>query len=744
MYLYDIFVQRLDDRMKVNLFYIDEKRNVIIKEDFLNYSLKIRKFDYDALKLNLKINNIYKNYDNEDVIEIVFDSKDDYDEIFKLVKDKNIRTYENDLLPEVKYLIDNNVKIKESNKDFLPFKEAYIDIETSKNETILLISLYSQSLKKVWVLDNNFKKNISKEKYDVEFFQSEEDLLENFRDTLIKYNFNLILGWNVIDFDFKIIINRFKYYDLEFKLNNFGYNCSLRINKDYFKESKLSCPGTLVLDAIFLLRANNISFPNYKLDTVAFNVLGDEKYIYFDENENKTEIIENLYNNKIEELIEYNFKDSELVYKIVKKLKLLELIYEKTIISETPIFKVRSPITILDVLYLKRLHKKNLVASTIYNFSDRNGIVGGYVMNPIKGFHNNVLVFDFKSLYPSIIMTFNIDPFTYVSDKKTKNLIEAPNGAYFKREKGILPSLIEKIYNERNKAKKKGDKIKSYSLKTLINSFYGAVGSPKCRFYNKNVAEAITSFGHFFIKLMRDYFEKEGFKVIYGDTDSLFVKISGDFDESNILDFGRNLENKANKFLKDYIKKNYNLESKLILEFEKVFLKFFIASKKRYVGKTLEDKVKFTGLEAVRGDWTKLAKNFQIEFIKRVFNGDSKEDLKNFIKNFVKELKEGKFDDYLIYTKKITKLLEQYTKTTPPHVKAARQLKDFKGKVVEYVITKEGPLHKSLINKNTRYDYDHYIQKQLKAVIDDFIEYLDINFEETISGEKQNTLEKFF
>ena len=118
-------------------------------------------------------------------------------------------------------------------------------------------------------------------------------------------------------------------------------------------------------------------------------------------------------------------------------------------------------------------------------------------------------------------MTFNLDPFTVKKDGE----IEAPNGARFIREPGILPELVSKIFDERDRAKKENDKIKSFIMKITMNSFYGAVASPKCRFYNKDVGEAITGFGREIIKKSKEFAEEKGHKVVYGDTDSVFVHI---------------------------------------------------------------------------------------------------------------------------------------------------------------------------------------------------------------------------
>ena len=153
-------------------------------------------------------------------------------------------------------------------------------------------------------------------------------------------------------------------------------------------------------------------------------------------------------------------------------------------------------------------------------------------------------------------------------------------------------------------------------------------------------------------------------------------------------------------------------------------------AKKRYAG-LIDGKLDITGMEAVRGDWTPLAKKFQEALLMRVFMGRKVED---FVFNFIKDLKSGKFDDLLVYKKGLQKSLDEYTKTTPPHVKAARKLKNFKGYIVRYVYTTEGVEPIELIKGN--YDYEHYINKQLKPIADSILSFINLKFEDMLSGQR--------
>ena len=582
--------------------------------------------------------------------------------------------------------------------------------------------------------------------------ENEKELLELLCEDIKAFQPQFILGWNVIGFDFKVIKERCDKLGVAFKFSNFQGDHKMRITSDFFGKNSLSFPGILILDCIQMLKTNYIQFSDYKLNSVAKEVLGDSK-VDLDESEEsdfsiaeKIKTIEHNWNTNPKKLIWYNYKDSTLVLEIVEKLGLMDLMIQRSIITQTPIERLQSPIAVLDQMYLKELHKLKYVASTHYPTGGTTPIEGAYIINPTQGFYENVIVFDFASLYPSIMITFNIDPFSYLPESKKGSII-APNGAEFEKKRGILPNILQEIFNLRVDAKKQNESIKSHALKITMNSFYGAMASTKARYYNKHLAEAITSFGRECLLNAKKFLEENNLNVIYGDTDSVFVEAKFE-DDTSLKDkekWMQEIEGKINVYFNKWVKDVYGVDSFLTIEAEKLFEKFFISTKKRYVGKTSDAQLHFTGLEAVRGDWTQVAKDFQVKLIEHIFNEKSNEELKTFILNEIDLLKKGEYDDKLVYLKKITKPLSEYTKTTPPHVKAAREIPNFNGRVVKYVMNKEGPKHVSLFDSKTmEYDYDHYISKQLKGVSDEILANLGMDFEEIANMKKQKSLDRFF
>ncbi len=287
-----------------------------------------------------------------------------------------------------------------------------------------------------------------------------------------------------------------------------------------------------------------------------------------------------MYNEEPKKLVEYNLKDSELVLSIIEKSGTMALTIKRSMLTGMELDRVRASIASLDSLYLRELRSNGKVApSSEYNEREER-IIGGFVRDSKPGIYNNIIVCDFKSLYPSIMRTFNIDPASYVPPErvrkhKKEELIEAPNGAHFLNVEGIMPKIIEQLLRQRAEAKKNSDELTSHAIKITMNSFFGVLTNPQCRFYSLEMGNAITHFGQFLIKLCAEKIQEEGYEVIYGDTDSLFINAHIE-DYEKAVTLGQKTAKDINKFFTQYVKEKYNRESHLELEFEKVYKKFII------------------------------------------------------------------------------------------------------------------------------------------------------------------------
>lgn len=708
----------------------------------------------------------------EEVTKIILDTPKEIKELKKLFEESGIICYEADIRPSYRYLMDKRIKgsleiegefekglridrVYENPKikaiEYLPknLRILSFDIEAHhQNSKLYAISLYSNDYKEkvseVYLIGKS-KKAIC--------FDEEKELLQKFKERIIELDPDVIIGWNVIDFDLDYLRKKYEEHNLSFDWGRDNTINKLNIQSQFFRDSSAVITGRVVLDGIHVLKGSFVKLPDYRLDTAAEHFLGERKIITTTKKA-KYDEINDLFKNNPDKLVEYNLKDSILAYDILRKSGTFDLTTQRSIISGMPMDRVNASIASLDQVYIPEMNKRGLVAQTKAFMRKDSGLAGGFVMNSKPGIYNYVLVLDFKSLYPSIIRTFNIDPISYLGmNIKKRDVIMAPNGATFDSTvEGILPELLSNLLNERMKAKKRNDIPASNAIKLLMNSFWGVLASPMCRFFNFDMASGITSFARFLTKKTAEVFRKEGYEVIYGDTDSVFVNVKADSVEE-AEKIGMKLEKFANSFYEDFVKNEFKRNSALELEFEKTYKKFWMprvrgseeGSKKRYAGllvKEGKEKMDFTGLEFVRRDWTALAKEFQLGLLDKVFHD---QPVEKFVSDFVNDIKNGKKDELMLYRKALRKELESYTKTTPPHVKAARKLvngiKDLDDNIVEYYLTTDGP--EPVQNLKHSIDYDHYIDKQIKPLADSILEEFDTSFGEVIGGAKQTTLGNF-
>ena len=372
-------------------------------------------------------------------------------------------------------------------------------------------------------------------------------------------------------------------------------------------------------------------------------------------------------------------------------------------------------------------------------------------MSSKPGLYQNVLVLDFKSLYPSIIRTFKIDPLGLVEGLKSpETAIPGFKGASFHRRQHFLPDIITNLWQQRDEAKRQQDKPRSQAIKILMNSFYGVLGSGGCPFYDPRLASSITMRGHEIMQLTAEWIKASGYDVIYGDTDSTFVHIADDVSAEQAWAIGKRLEQDINQRWQQRIREEFDLTCELEIEFETHYERFFMptirgseaGSKKRYAGLIRREgntELVFKGLENVRSDWTQLAKDFQLELYTRIFNDQPVDD---YVMTIISGIKQGEFDDGLVYTKQLRKPLKEYTKTAPPHVKAARHadeenartgkpLRYQKRTKIRYVMTTTGPQVVEYCSQPL--DYDHYIEKQIRPIADSILPAIGGDFESLAS-----------
>lgn len=622
--------------------------------------------------------------------------------------------------------------------DWTPrLKVLSLDIETDPKATRLLsVALYGCGAREVLLADPSGRKVASYART----YESEKELLEALSARIRELDPDVITGWNVVDFDLTVLAELASGHGVTLDIGRQPGPLKLRRSGFPWSSREARIAGRVAVDGIHLLRGSFVRMDDYSLEAVAQEVLGEGKLLTGGD---RAGDILRAYRHDLPRFLEYNLTDARLVLDILNRLHLVELSVERSRLTGLPIHRVAGSIAAFDFLYLSELHRRGIVAPSVGSSDTTSENPGGHVLEPRTGLFHNVLVFDFKSLYPSLIRTFQIDPLGWVPEPEPDaDLIVAPNGAAFRREPGILPSLLDELFPRRDAAKEAGDPVAAHAIKILMNSFYGVLGTPACRFFEPNLAGAITSFGREFLLWAKRWIEKFGYRVLYGDTDSLFV-LSGADDPESAQAVGRKLPVRLNRDLREHIRKTWGVESKLELEFERLYLKLHFPSvrhgkggaRKRYAGLVKEDgrtRLRFTGMEVVRSDWTDLAKQVQQELYRRLFAG---EDPAEYLCRFTEEVRKGKHDALLWYRKTLRKKLSEYTATTPPHVAAARKLSGPPGRSITYLMTVAGPEPAS--ESNSPIDYEHYVQRQIKPIAQPILDLLDLDFAKVIGDDRQ-------
>jgi DNA polymerase-2 len=614
------------------------------------------------------------------------------------------------------------------------------DIETDlKGERLLAIALYGDGVDEVLIVDPEDRPMPER----ATRCPDELAALDAFCRRLRAIDPDVLTGWNIVDFDLNALVRIAARVHHPLNLGREPGPVRLRRPEGYFGSGQATVPGRLVLDGIDLLRGAFVRMDDYSLDAVAREVLGEGKAVLGDARERSNEILHN-YARDLPRFALYARTDARLALQIVQKLNLIPLAFARSRLAGTTPDRVAASIASFDFLYLTELEKRGIVSPTVRSDDARVHAAqqGGHVLEPVTGMHRNVWVFDFKSLYPSIIRTFNIDPLAYVPDPAPgADLIETAGGA-FRRAPGILPGMLDELFPRREAARAAGDEVGAHAIKILMNSFYGVLGTPACRFHNPALANAITGTGRDLLLWSKRWFEAAGYQVLYGDTDSLFVR-SGMDDSRAARAEGPKLAAALTAELARHIEERWRLASRLELEFEKLYLKLFLphtrhgtaGARKRYAGLVAgkeADRLDFVGMEVVRRDWTALAKRVQRELYQRLFTDQAVDE---YLAEIVRRVRAGELDAELVYRKNLRKGADQYTATTPPHVVAARKSTQTPGRLVSYVMTVGGP--EPIDNVQHPLDREHYVQKQVKPVAEPVLATLGLEFERVIGDSRQ-------
>ncbi|MEX9869981.1 DNA polymerase II [Providencia huaxiensis] len=626
-------------------------------------------------------------------------------------------------------------------------KAVSLDIETSQHGELYSIGLSGCGDNVVFMLGPEQGPALSTE-HRLIYVNSRPQLLHKLNEWLQQYDPDAIIGWNLIQFDLQVLQKHAERYGIPLLFGR--QSKKLEWREHGFKQGVFfaAAEGRLIIDGIDALKAATWSFSSFSLESVAQALLGEGKAI--DTPYDRMDEINRRFAHDKPALAHYNIQDCILVHRIFEKTDLMAFLQERSTVTGLPVDRMGGSVAAFSHLYIPRLHRLGFVAP---NLTEQKMQLnpGGFVMDSQPGLYDSVLVLDYKSLYPSIIRTFLIDPAGMIEGLAHPDLEHSVPGfrqAWFSRTTHCLPDIVSHIWQERDKAKKEHNAPLSQALKIIMNAFAGVLGAEGCRFFDPRLTASITMRGHEIMRTTKRLIESQGYQVIYGDTDSTFVWLRDAHTEEQAQKIGFALRDYVNSWWKKHLSEEWQLEGVLELEYETHYRRFLMptvrgaemGSKKRYAGLS-KDTMVFRGLETIRSDWTPLAQIFQKELYTRIFY---RQPYREYIREYVQNIRSGQYDDRLVYRKRLRRKLTDYQKNVPPHVRAARAADDYNLKLqrplqyqnggwINYIITQAGPEPLEIITAKP--DYEHYIAKQIKPIADAILPFLQDDFDTLLTGQ---------
>lgn len=624
----------------------------------------------------------------------------------KSFHDKGIQTYEGNINPVLRYVVDNDIKVVRP-------RIAYIDIETdsrvpfSKKEEMRLLS-YA-------IVDEHGREEYGVLKSDTD--KAERKLLSKMWDVLNDYD--LIAAWNGDRFDFPVMKAR-------------SIKCGFGNNSDW------QWGRWLWLDHLEIFRRMNTMVAesgdekqSFALGNIAQVILGEGKDNF---DAGKTWEFWKAGGRARNRLVKYNIKDTKLLKMIEDKTGYIELLLTLGDVCGTfSDTRGANPTIQVESFFQRLASGTDYKFPSVLKFGRQVGdqYKGAYVMDPTAvGITKNVHVADFSSLYPTIIKTWNMSPETIVG--KGSDLQQTINGKQYSyspltdiyfdlKTKGILPKAISELLRLRKDwNKKKSSAVpgteewhdadrRSTAYKIAANSFYGVIGTPVSRFFDRDVAESVTQCGAWLITESIKEAESRGMDVIYCDTDSIFVSNATRTEFEVFVEY-------CNETLYPRILSDVGcIDNNINLAYEKEFERIVFTSAKRYAGRyahykgvkaTEDSKPEVKGLEYKRGDSIKLARQLQAEVVDMLVGGKNGgiEDPKKYkalLYEWVDRVLNKPIDlDDVMISKRLSRELDQYKRKLKkdgtfarqlPHIEIARDLKTRgrdvgEGAKIDYVI----------------------------------------------------------
>jgi DNA polymerase I len=688
--------------------------------------------------------------------------------------------------------------------DNAPFKYMSLDIEVAGSlenivsntsfaqEPIAIISLSfypgHKGKNTIVLISKHLKNHITGLQKDVQTFSNETEMLNAFLEITDDYDPDIVIGYNANNFDFPYINERLKKLKLPRTLGRCSTK-SMFIQKIGENKSRVSISGRIVVDPYWMIkemiRGGGLTkyftgLKRYGLGDVSKFFLGEGKV---DVAHSEISKFWNGNEEQMTKLVDYSRKDSELVLRLLLEKGFLNKYIGVSMVSGVLLQDSldSGESTRVEHLLMREFNKANFVLPckpTGFEIAKRekeretHGLKGALVLDPVIGLHDKCVVYlDFASMYPTIFISYNICPTTIILQNTNVENIEAgeiintPTETKFVSQKvrqGIIPKTVAMLIGERAKVRNEMPKEKDPSrrraldakqeaLKRMTNSFYGYTGFIMARVYMLDIANAVTGLGRYHIQKTKEIAEKDTkFRVVYGDTDSLMIKVdTNDVEEAF----------KTGEQLSELI--NNKLGGVLRLKVEHVFKSLLILAKKRYAGWSFEkieggwkEDITMKGIETVRRDWCDLVGETLSKVLRIILVDQKPSDALAYMKEIIQKLQNNEIEvDKLVITKGVSKRLEDY-KGLQPHIALVKKMRQRDvasapgvGDRIGFVITKGTELMSNRA-ENPEYvrthglkvDSKYYIESQLMPPIERVFESMGIKRSELLGIGRQMQL----
>ncbi len=610
----------------------------------------------------------------------------------------------------------------------------------------------------------------------IKVFPNEEEMLKEFLKIVENYDPDAIVGYNINNFDFPYILTRLR----ENNLPSFLGRCNQKpaVSRKITTYYKNTVTGRVIVDPYELvkeaIRKGNLRLKRLGLGDVSRELLNDKKMDI-----EHGEIFDhwNGDGQKMSKLVEYARKDADLALRLVLEKGFLDKFFELSKVSGILLQDCLDggEAQRVENLFLREFNKYGYVlpgkpAEDTYGGQEVQELKGALVLEPKTGLHTDPVVYlDFKSMYPSIFIAYNICPTTLVRNKDLGvETIETPYGTKFVSKnvkEGIMPMILKKLIDERDKVRSESKhaedgnvkrllEAKQVALKIMTNAFYGYTGYLRARLYVIDIASTITGCGRFLINKTRDIIESNpGSEVIYGDTDSIMVKIK-EADLEAAYKKGSELESIVNNELKGIIQ----------IKIEKVFKSLLILSKKRYSGLAYEkhgnewkEEMVMKGIETVRRDWCDAATKILFEVLNILLREQNPKKAFVYVKDYLQKLEKNEVSlDELLITKSVSKSISAY-KGMQPHIELVKKLQKRNGEApgvgdrVSFVIVKglqllsERAEDPEYVRKNKiPIDSKYYVENQILPPLERVFEVIGFSKIELLGIGRQTLLKEMF